>query len=224
MTHALFGTDGIRGTAGAFPLDAHTVRRVGAALVKALPHSGGQASRRPRYAGIGSVDRARAGARRAHGGRHGAQHRRRADACRRVPDRIARFRCRRRDFGVAQSVSGQRHQGILGRRREIRRRVRESHRGSRRRSGRGRCSAGDARDVPQADHLRKYMRACAGRAAERRKAGPRSTRRRLRQRRDDDGRAGAVPRARVRRHGARSGAGRPQHQQGRRIDTPGQAG
>ena len=40
MTHALFGTDGIRGTAGAFPLDAHTVRRVGAALVKALPHSG----------------------------------------------------------------------------------------------------------------------------------------------------------------------------------------
>jgi phosphoglucosamine mutase len=39
MTHALFGTDGIRGTAGAFPLDAPTVRRVGAALVKALPHS-----------------------------------------------------------------------------------------------------------------------------------------------------------------------------------------
>jgi phosphoglucosamine mutase len=37
MTHALFGTDGIRGTAGAFPLDVHTVRRVGAALVKALP-------------------------------------------------------------------------------------------------------------------------------------------------------------------------------------------
>ena len=40
MTQALFGTDGIRGTAGAFPLDARTVRRVGAALVKALPHSG----------------------------------------------------------------------------------------------------------------------------------------------------------------------------------------
>src|SRR5689334_12966362 len=31
----LFGTDGIRGTAGQFPLDASTVRRVGAALVKA---------------------------------------------------------------------------------------------------------------------------------------------------------------------------------------------
>ena len=39
MTHTLFGTDGIRGTAGAFPLDARTVRRIGAALVKALPRS-----------------------------------------------------------------------------------------------------------------------------------------------------------------------------------------
>ncbi len=36
-SHALFGTDGIRGTAGTFPLDVQTVRRVGAALVKALP-------------------------------------------------------------------------------------------------------------------------------------------------------------------------------------------
>ena len=40
MSDALFGTDGIRGTAGTFPLDAATVRRVGAALVKALPHQG----------------------------------------------------------------------------------------------------------------------------------------------------------------------------------------
>jgi phosphoglucosamine mutase len=34
----LFGTDGVRGTAGRFPLDPPTVRRLGAALVKALPH------------------------------------------------------------------------------------------------------------------------------------------------------------------------------------------
>ncbi len=34
----LFGTDGVRGTAGRFPLDPPTVRRVGAALVRALPH------------------------------------------------------------------------------------------------------------------------------------------------------------------------------------------
>src|SRR5262245_56163021 len=36
-SQALFGTDGIRGTAGTFPLDVRTVRRIGAALVKALP-------------------------------------------------------------------------------------------------------------------------------------------------------------------------------------------
>jgi phosphoglucosamine mutase len=33
----LFGTDGIRGTAGTYPLDPPTVRRVGAALVRAVP-------------------------------------------------------------------------------------------------------------------------------------------------------------------------------------------
>ena len=34
----LFGTDGVRGTAGKPPLDPPTVRRLGAALVRALPH------------------------------------------------------------------------------------------------------------------------------------------------------------------------------------------
>jgi phosphoglucosamine mutase len=34
----LFGTDGVRGKAGAAPLDPPTVRRLGAALVRALPH------------------------------------------------------------------------------------------------------------------------------------------------------------------------------------------
>jgi phosphoglucosamine mutase len=37
----LFGTDGVRGTAGAPPLDPQTVRRLGAALVRALPHGTG---------------------------------------------------------------------------------------------------------------------------------------------------------------------------------------
>ncbi|HEY7792340.1 MAG TPA: phosphoglucosamine mutase [Vicinamibacterales bacterium] len=36
----LFGTDGVRGTAGRPPLDAPTVRRLGAALVRALPSGG----------------------------------------------------------------------------------------------------------------------------------------------------------------------------------------
>ena len=37
----LFGTDGIRGSAGQYPLDPPTVRRLGAALVRALPQSTG---------------------------------------------------------------------------------------------------------------------------------------------------------------------------------------
>jgi phosphoglucosamine mutase len=37
----LFGTDGVRGKAGLFPLDVATVRRLGAALVRALRHNGG---------------------------------------------------------------------------------------------------------------------------------------------------------------------------------------
>jgi phosphoglucosamine mutase len=37
----LFGTDGIRGTAGRHPLDPATVRRIGAALVRALPGGDG---------------------------------------------------------------------------------------------------------------------------------------------------------------------------------------
>jgi phosphoglucosamine mutase len=37
----LFGTDGVRGTAGRYPLDPETVRRLGAALVRALPHGTG---------------------------------------------------------------------------------------------------------------------------------------------------------------------------------------
>lgn len=36
----LFGTDGVRGVAGRYPLDPPTVRRLGAALVRALPHTG----------------------------------------------------------------------------------------------------------------------------------------------------------------------------------------
>src|SRR4029453_944302 len=36
-TERLFGTDGVRGTAGRYPLDRPTVRRLGAALGRALP-------------------------------------------------------------------------------------------------------------------------------------------------------------------------------------------
>jgi phosphoglucosamine mutase len=39
MAH-LFGTDGVRGKAGEFPLDVATIRRLGGALVRALRHDG----------------------------------------------------------------------------------------------------------------------------------------------------------------------------------------
>ena len=40
----LFGTDGVRGKAGTFPLDPPTVRRLGAALVRVMRHDGGGAA------------------------------------------------------------------------------------------------------------------------------------------------------------------------------------
>jgi phosphoglucosamine mutase len=40
MSTKLFGTDGVRGRAGAPPLDTRTVRRLGMALVEALPRNG----------------------------------------------------------------------------------------------------------------------------------------------------------------------------------------
>jgi phosphoglucosamine mutase len=39
MSDKLFGTDGVRGHAGTYPLDGDTIRRLGVALVRALPHS-----------------------------------------------------------------------------------------------------------------------------------------------------------------------------------------
>jgi phosphoglucosamine mutase len=39
MAQRLFGTDGVRGRAGTPPLDIHTIRRLGAALVRALPRA-----------------------------------------------------------------------------------------------------------------------------------------------------------------------------------------
>lgn len=40
MSDRLFGTDGVRGRAGTYPLDARTLERLGAALVRALPGAG----------------------------------------------------------------------------------------------------------------------------------------------------------------------------------------
>ncbi|MCK7461418.1 MAG: hypothetical protein MZU84_04800 [Sphingobacterium sp.] len=70
MNARLFGTDGVRGRAGAPPLDTRTVRRLGMALVKALPRSAGRdpAAGGTRHARVGRAHRARSG-RRGGGGR-----------------------------------------------------------------------------------------------------------------------------------------------------------
>ncbi|HEX5473564.1 MAG TPA: phosphoglucosamine mutase [Vicinamibacterales bacterium] len=47
MSEHLFGTDGVRGTAGQYPLDHETVARLGAALVRAMRLSGNDAASRP---------------------------------------------------------------------------------------------------------------------------------------------------------------------------------
>src|SRR5215831_13660003 len=47
--HRLFGTDGVRGKAGEFPLDHETVARLGAALVKALRAESADPSRPLRF-------------------------------------------------------------------------------------------------------------------------------------------------------------------------------
>jgi len=84
----MFGTDGVRGLAGKPPLDPHTVRRLGAALVRALPHG----TESPQFL-IGRDTRESGGwieAELAHGacgeGARRDQRGRRADARRRVSD------------------------------------------------------------------------------------------------------------------------------------------
>ncbi len=42
MSDRLFGTDGVRGKAGDYPLDHETVARLGAALVRAMGAGGRQ--------------------------------------------------------------------------------------------------------------------------------------------------------------------------------------
>ena len=44
MSHRLFGTDGVRGKAGEYPLDHETVARLGGALVRAMQRSAGLGS------------------------------------------------------------------------------------------------------------------------------------------------------------------------------------
>jgi phosphoglucosamine mutase len=131
MAQQLFGTDGVRGKAGEFPLDPPTVARLGAALVRAMPPAGrplrfvigrdtresGEWIERELARGIHS-----AGARDHLGRRH-------PDARRRLHHAGDGLRRGPRDLGIPQPVRGQRHQGVLGPWREVHRGARAAGRG-----------------------------------------------------------------------------------------------
>ena len=121
MSTRLFGTDGVRGRAGTYPLDHVTVRRIGAALVRALPPGAARVliGRDTRESGLW-LERELAHGARACGAEvvsAGVD----PDAGRRLPDAVERLHRRGRHLGVAQSIRRQRHQGVLRRGREVQR-------------------------------------------------------------------------------------------------------
>ena len=152
----LFGTDGIRGTAGTYPLDVETVRRVGAALVRALPHENAKLliGRDTRESGVW-IERELA-----HGARSAGAS---VQSIGVGPTPAVAYLTGSLDFdaGVVISASHNPFQdnGIKvfsGAGRQIRRTVREPNRDARRglvvAGARGRRA-----DVTHADHLRKYL-------------------------------------------------------------------
>ena len=167
----LFGTDGVRGKAGVYPLDHETVARLGAALVRAMRALGARGAgpsapvhHRPRHARVGRLDRARARPRRPRGRGRDHDRRRHSHARDRLHHARARLRRRAGDQRVAQSVRGQRHQGLLRPRREVHRHARAARRIDHRRhelAGARRRPAGGRADRRH----RRLHRAHAPRAA-----------------------------------------------------------
>ena len=224
----LFGTDGVRGTAGKPPLDAPTIARLGAALVRVLPHRGAGrilVGRDTRESGewieqILARGVTSEGAQLVSAGVVPTPGGRVSDA------RERHVRRRDRDFRVAQSVSGQRHQGVLGPRPEVRCRRRSADRGAGRRSvvhRRYRDARAGAAGESGRRLSRSRPRGAAGLVARRVLPARRPHRARLRERRHHDRRAAPVPRARLRRHRDRQRARRTQHQPELRIDASGSA-
>ena len=224
----LFGTDGVRGVGGpaaARSADRPPARR-GAGARAAARH------RRRRSSSSAATRASRAAwieAELAHGacgeGAVGDQRRRRADAGRRLPDAHRQLRRRRRHLRVAQSVRGQRHQGVL--RHAARSSPRRSSAKSKRssptaswsahdRRGRRRCRAPIwstptsitcARCFPEAPTVERFpiVIDCANGAT-------------------TTGGAGAVQQPRLRDDRHRQPARRPQHQPRLRLDASRAAG
>jgi phosphoglucosamine mutase len=104
----LFGTDGIRGVAGEFPLSPEGVHAIGYALGHDLGKKGGQArvviGQDTRKSSATIADQLSAGLRSAGCEVH-------SRSC--LPCALPQVFSRRGDFSVAQSLDGQWHQSIL---------------------------------------------------------------------------------------------------------------
>ena len=160
----LFGTDGVRGKAGEFPLDvADGSAAWRGAGSRAALDDGASGDSRSRF--LAGRDTRESGAwierELAFGmqqpGRVADERRHHSDAGHRVSDAAHGIHRRRRDLGVAQSVRGQRHQGVLGRRREIHRDARAARRVDHRGRVVAACRPATPRPVEQVDYRAEYL-------------------------------------------------------------------
>ena len=221
MAQRLFGTDGVRGKAGEFPLDHETVARLGAALVRAMRGDGRQlrfiVGRDTRESGEWIERELARGV--AVRGRAITSAGVAADTRRRLRHPRDGLRRRHRDLGVAQSVRGQRHQGVLRARREVHRDARARGRSDRRRHELAASAVPRTCRSNAPTSSTPTSRTRAWRCRIRSGSDGMQIAIDTRERRDDDGGAAAVPRAGLRRRGPERHAGRPQHQPGLRLDA-----
>ena len=131
MSRQYFGTDGIRGTVGQAPITPDFMLRLGHAVGPraAARRRAADGADRQGHAHLGLHDRVGARGRLRVGRRRRAAQRPAADARRGLPDARAAARPGRRHQRLAQSLRRQRHQVLLGPRREAARRLGAGGRG-----------------------------------------------------------------------------------------------
>ncbi len=156
----LFGTDGIRGarqrrsrSPPSWPSASAASSSPRCSSTTAL-HQGAPRGR-PRHAAVRAAAGGRARVGRAVRGRRRLRGRRAADAGHRVSDAAARGAGRRRALGLAQPLRGQRHQDLLGRGREVPRRLGGRDRGAPPRARRRALADGRATSAGSARRRRR---------------------------------------------------------------------
>ena len=220
MSHRLFGTDGVRGKAGEFPLDHETVARLGAALVRAMRAEGRQlrfiVGRDTRESGEW-IERELA-----RGVRSEGAHMTTAGV---LPTPAVAYVTREMgyDAGLVISASHNPFQdnGIKvfsGRGEKFTETLERQVEAI---IADGSWSVGGSADVPveRTDVIDAYIAHARLALPDPQRARPPQDRRRHRERRDDDGGAAAVRGARLRRPPVERVAGRPQHQSRLRLDA-----